>query len=47
LKGNILIRANFGINPKNISDNEWAELYQGSQWLERYRASLQAKMMGL
>jgi len=45
LKGNALIRANFGIDPSIIEEKDWVELYQQAQWLERFRMKQQFEIM--
>jgi hypothetical protein len=40
-----LIRANFNINPSNLSDEEFAQLFAEAVWLEGWRLKNQAEML--
>lgn len=44
-KGCALIRANFGIDPGSLNDEEWAMLFNQAVWIERTRLINQAKIL--
>ena len=45
-KGCAMIRANFGVEPGELSDERWAQLFQQAVWLERTRLTNLAKILG-
>jgi hypothetical protein len=45
-KGCALIRANFHIDPNNLTEEEWAMMFQQACWLERTRLVNLAKILG-
>ncbi|MCH5243408.1 MAG: hypothetical protein J1F29_00720 [Lentimicrobiaceae bacterium] len=40
LEGDALLRADFGIDPSILSDEEWVIRLQQALWLEYYRVNL-------
>ena len=44
-KGCALIRGNFPVDPKKLSNKEWAELFNEATWLEDWRLEKLAKKM--
>lgn len=44
-KGCALIRANFGIDPAALSDENWAMLFQQAVWLENFRLENMARIL--
>jgi hypothetical protein len=45
LKGDALIRANFGVNPAELSQEKWAQLFGEAVWLERWRLKNQGDLL--
>jgi hypothetical protein len=45
LKGDTLIRANFGINPDELDEVQWAKLVCEAIWIERFRLQNQADLL--
>lgn len=45
-KGCALIRANFGVEPEGLCDEEWAMLFQQAVWLEGFRLENMARVLG-
>jgi hypothetical protein len=45
MKMNALIRANLGINPKEMDAMEYAEAYSEAMWLENFRLRNQAELL--
>jgi hypothetical protein len=43
--GNVLIRANFGLEPEKLSLSKWSDLYAEAQWLEQWRLNNKAEML--
>jgi hypothetical protein len=43
--GNVLIRANFGLEPERLSLGKWSDLYAEAQWLEQWRLVNKAEML--
>jgi hypothetical protein len=50
MKGNALVRANFGIDPAGLEDEKWAKLVCEALWIEQERlrnmGNLLAAMFG-
>lgn len=44
-QGNVLIRANFNIEPTNLNLTKWGEMYAEAQWLEQWRLNNMAEML--
>ena len=40
MEGDALVRADFGIDPGGLSDEEWVSRLQQALWLEHYRVNL-------
>ena len=40
MEGDALLRADFGIDPGELSDEEWVIRLQQALWLEYYRVNL-------
>jgi RES domain-containing protein len=47
LKGDALIRANFGVDPAELSDEKWARLFAEAVWIEQWRLKNQAEMLAI
>jgi hypothetical protein len=45
LKGNALIRANFGTDPQELSGERWAQLFAEALWIEQWRLKNQAELL--
>jgi hypothetical protein len=45
LKGDALIRANFGVNPTELDDETWARLFAEAIWIEQFRLKNQAQLL--
>lgn len=43
--GNVLIKANFKIDPTKLPITQWGELYAEAQWLEQWRLNNMAEML--
>jgi hypothetical protein len=43
--GNVLIRANFGLEPEKLSLSQWSDLCAEAQWLEQWRLTNKAEML--
>jgi hypothetical protein len=43
--GNVLIRANFSLEPEKLSLSKWSDLYAEAQWLEKWRLNNKAEML--
>ena len=46
MKGEALIRSNFGLDPSGLSEEMWAKLFAEAVWLETWRLKNQAEMLG-
>jgi hypothetical protein len=50
MQGEALIRANFGINPSKLNEEQWAKLYSQAAWIEverlKHTAELLAALFG-
>ena len=44
MEGDALLRADFGIDPGELSDEEWITRLQQALWLEYYRVNLIGKL---
>jgi hypothetical protein len=47
LKGDALIRANFGVNPAELEYEQWAKLFAEAVWIEGWRLKNQAEMLSM
>ena len=45
MEGDALLRANFGIDPDDLSDAEWIARLQQALWLEYFRVNLIGRML--
>jgi hypothetical protein len=45
LKGDALIRANFGVEPGKMDDETWARLVAEAMWIEQWRLKNQAELL--
>jgi 2-hydroxychromene-2-carboxylate isomerase len=45
MKGNALIRANLGADPKGMSDEQWADMVCQAIWIEQIRLKHQAELL--
>lgn len=46
MKGDALIRANFGVDPSTLSEEMWARLCAEAMWIETWRLRCKAEMLG-
>ena len=46
MKGEALIRANFGVEPGGLSESEWSRLVCQAVWIETWRLRNMAEMIG-
>jgi hypothetical protein len=45
LKGDALIRANFGVEPAELDDKTWARLTAEAIWIEQWRLKNHAELL--
>ena len=46
MKGDALIRANFGVDPSALGEDEWARLCAEAVWVETWRLRNMAELLG-